>query len=72
MPGYGHCIHTYAGDGNPLPSFHGEPALVPLKGSAQQIADTYWTALNEENKIALLVKTIHRETGESELLVINK
>lgn len=72
LPGFGHCIHTYAGDGNPLPSFQGEPALVPLKGNAQEIALRYWNALNEDNRISLLVKTIGRETGESGLLVINK
>ncbi|WP_426449804.1 IMP cyclohydrolase [Paenibacillus sp. S-38] len=72
LPGYGHCIHTYAGDGNPLPSFQGEPQLVPLANDAQTIAETYWNALNEENRISLLVKTISLETAEAELLVINK
>ncbi|WP_438448107.1 IMP cyclohydrolase [Gorillibacterium sp. sgz5001074] len=72
LPGYGHVIHTYEGDGNPLPSFDGEPKLVPLKGDAKQIADTYWGMLNEENKISLLVKTIRLDDGASELLVINK
>ncbi|CAG7645849.1 IMP cyclohydrolase [Paenibacillus allorhizosphaerae] len=72
LPGLGHCIHTYAGDGNPLPSFQGEPALVPLFDDAQQIADTYWNALNDENKIALLVKTIRLADGAAELLVVNK
>ncbi|CAG7644153.1 hypothetical protein PAESOLCIP111_04636 [Paenibacillus solanacearum] len=72
LPGLGHCIHTYAGDGNPLPSFQGEPALVPLFDDARQIADTYWNALNDENKIALLVKTIRLTDGAAELLVVNK
>jgi IMP cyclohydrolase len=72
LPGFGHCIHTYAQDGNPLPSFQGEPALVPLKGDASQIADAYWNVLNEENRISLLVKTIRLDDGASELLVINK
>ncbi|MCZ8519655.1 MULTISPECIES: IMP cyclohydrolase [Paenibacillus] len=72
LPGYGHCIHTYAGDGNPLPSFQGEPQLVPLANDAQSIAETYWNALNKENRISLLVKTISLETAEAELLVINK
>ncbi|WP_159888195.1 IMP cyclohydrolase [Paenibacillus puerhi] len=72
LPGYGHCIHTYEGDGNPLPSFQGEPALVPLANNAEEIVDMYWNALNEENKISLLVKTIRIEDGASELLVRNK
>lgn len=72
LPGYGHCIHTYVGDGDPLPSFQGEPALVPLAGDARQIADSYWNALNDENKISLLVKTIRVADGASEQLVINK
>lgn len=72
IPGFGHCIHTYAGDGNPLPSFQGEPALVPLQNDVKQIADTYWNILNDENKISLLVKTIRLGSGEAELLIINK
>jgi len=72
LPGYGHCIHTYQGDGNPLPSFQGEPALVPLHDDAAEIAKTYWTALNEENKISLLVKTIRLDNGAAELLIVNK
>lgn len=72
LPGYGHCIHTYAGDGEPLPSFSGEPRLVPLDGAAEEIAKRYWNALNGDNRIALLVKTIRRDSGESKLFVINK
>jgi IMP cyclohydrolase len=72
LPGFGHCIHTYAGDGNPLPSFAGEPQLVPLANDADTIANTYWKALNEENRISLLVKTIDVESGESQLLIVNK
>lgn len=72
LPGFGHCIHTYSADGNPLPSFAGEPQLVPLAGTAEAIAKRYWSMLNEENKISLLVKTINRESGESRLLVLNK
>lgn len=72
LPGFGHCIHTYAGDGNPLPSFQGEPALVPLANDPEQIAGTYWNALNDENKISLLVKSIRLEDGATELLVVNK
>ncbi|WP_163853343.1 IMP cyclohydrolase [Paenibacillus elgii] len=73
LPGYGHCIHTYAGDGNPLPSFQGEPALVPIASDdIWLIADAYWQALNDENRISLLVKTIQIGSGETELLIVNK
>jgi IMP cyclohydrolase len=72
IAGFGHCIHTYEGDGNPLPSFKGEPQLVPLGDSLEEISNTYWNALNDENRISLLVKSIHVETGATELLVRNK
>lgn len=72
VPGFGHCIHTYEGDGNPLPSFQGEPRLMPLVGEPAAIAETYWKRLNADNKISLLVKTIRLADGASEVLVINK
>lgn len=72
LPGFGHCIHTYEGDGNPLPSFTGEPRLVPLRGNAETIANTYWSLLNPDNHISLLVKTIRRNSGETGLVIINK
>lgn len=72
LPGFGHCIHTYEGDGNPLPSFTGEPRLVPLRGDAETIAGTYWSLLDADNRISLLVKTIRRNSGETGLVIINK
>lgn len=72
IAGFGHCIHTYAGDGNPLPSFQGEPVLMPLFDDADQTASFYWERLNEENKISLLVKTIDKSTGEASLRILNK
>lgn len=71
-PGYGYAITTYQQDGNPLPSFEGSPFLVPLKGEASQIAQTYWEALNEANKIALAVKNIDSQTQDSETMILNK
>jgi hypothetical protein len=71
-PGCGHLIHTYIGDGNPLPSFAGEPKLVPLQDDMEATARYYWDKLDEENRIALLVKTIHRHTGATELHIINR
>lgn len=72
IAGIGHCIHTYQGDGEPLPSFTGEPYPVPLGNDAEETARTFWNALNEENRISLLVKTIPLNGGEMELIVINK
>ncbi len=70
--GYGYAVTTYQEDGNPLPSFEGSPFLVPLVGNAQQIATTYWEALNQANRISLAVKTIDPHQQESAILMINK
>ncbi|SFM06918.1 IMP cyclohydrolase-like protein [Paenibacillus sp. 1_12] len=72
LAGYGHCIHTYSEDGDPLPSFQGEPKLVPLYDDIEQTLHAYWDRLNEDNKISLLVKTIQIDNGQTELKVINK
>jgi len=72
IPGFGHFISTYAGDGNPLPSFSGEPQLMPIKNTAQECAETYWNILDSENKVSLLAKSIDRESGSVEISIINK
>lgn len=72
IAGYGHFISTYVGDGNPLPSFAGEPKLAPLFDDAQETANYYWNLLNEDNRISLLVKTIRINDGTTDLTVINK
>ncbi|WP_068776131.1 IMP cyclohydrolase [Paenibacillus sp. FJAT-26967] len=72
IPGVGHCLHTYNGDGDPLPSFSGEPFPVEISGNIDQIADLYWGLLNEENRISLLVKTIDRNNGDTEIVIRNK
>ena len=72
LPGFGHCLHTYAGDGNPVPPFTGEPYLVKVFNDGAENADDYWRLLNEENKVALLVKTIRRADGEAKIKIINK
>lgn len=56
--GLGYGITTYRHDGNPLPPFAGDPLWLPLAGSAEEVADAYWDALDEDNKIALAVKVI--------------
>ncbi|MBF0289068.1 MAG: inosine monophosphate cyclohydrolase [SAR324 cluster bacterium] len=70
--GYGYAVTTYQEDGNPLPSFEGTPFLLPLHGNAQQIADTFWNALNGANKISLAVKTIDPLELQSAILIVNK
>ncbi len=72
VPGIGHCVTTYAGDGDPLPSFDGEPCMLPLRDEVDQTAELYWDALNEENKVSLLVKLIDVEGGRTAVHVINK
>lgn len=72
LAGFGHLIHTYQGDGNPLPSFEGEPKLVPLFDDAEQTLEYYWQRLDEDNKIALLVKTIPVQGGAAAIAIRNK
>jgi IMP cyclohydrolase len=72
VPGIGHCIHTYSGDGSPLPPFAGEPYPVPVPGDADGVAKAYWDVLNEDNKVSLMVKLIDARTGASQVRIINK
>ncbi|HEX9059050.1 MAG TPA: IMP cyclohydrolase [Clostridia bacterium] len=72
IPGFGHCIHTYKEDGNPLPSFAGEPYTLPLFDDINETAQFYWNALNEENKISVLVKFIDVASNEFKSVIINK
>ena len=53
IPGLGHCIHTYSGDGNPLPSFDSEPFIVPLFDDINETANFYWNILNEDNGLVM-------------------
>lgn len=68
--GFGHCITTYQGDGEPPPAFEGEPCLVPLAGDAGQIAHAYLSALDGPNFVALAVKFIPQH-GRSEIVIVN-
>lgn len=68
----GHFIHTYQGDGDPLPSFEGEPKLVSLSGGIDALTDRIWNNLNEENKVSLFVRYIDIETGKYETRIVNK
>ena len=70
--GFGVGLTTYNGDGSPLPSFQGDPLLLPLDGDAGEVLHAYWEALNAENRIALAVKQIPLRGGVSELRVLNR
>lgn len=70
--GEGRYIHTYMGDGNPLPSFAGEPVKVTISGNIEEFSEKLWNALNEENKVSLFVRFIDIATGNYEEKIINK
>ena len=70
--GEGHFIHTYMGDGNPLPSFEGEPKLVAIPDDIDTFADLLWQNLNEDNKGSLFVRYIDIATGKYTSKIINK
>lgn len=72
MPGLGHFIHTYDCDGNPLPSFSGEPERVATDNDIDAFAANLWESLNPENKISLFVRYVNLETGKDESRLINK
>ncbi len=72
VAGEAHFIHTYMGDGNPLPSFAGEPKLVGLEGDIDTFTSLVWENLNEENKVSLFVRYIDIETGKYETRIVNK
>lgn len=69
--GRGHFIHTYQGDGNPLPSFAGEPEVVALGNDLQTLTDTIWNALDADNKVSLFTRTIDLADGETETKIVN-
>lgn len=70
--GEGHFIHTYMGDGNPLPSYEGEPTWVEISGDIDTFTNMVWENLNEENKVSLFVRYIDIATGTYESRIINK
>lgn len=72
VAGEGHYIHTYMGDGNPLPSFEGEPVKVKIETSSiDDFTNEIWSSLNEENKVSLFVRFIDIETGTWESRILN-
>ncbi len=73
LAGRAKFIHTYSGDGNPLPSFEGEPKTLLLPDmDIDSLTDLIWTNLNEDNKVSLFVRYIDIESGETETRIVNK
>ena len=72
VAGEGHFIHTYQCDGDPLPSFEGEPKLVAILDDMKAFTDMLWNSLNEDNKVSLFVRYIDIATGEAESVIVNK
>ena len=70
--GEGHFIHTYMCDGNPLPSFEGEPKLVEIPDDMDAFTEMLWNSLNVENKVSLFVRYIDIATGNYETRIVNK
>ena len=71
--GVAHFIHTYQGDGNPLPSFEGEPERIAMEwADAKSFADVLWEHLNEDNKVSLFVRTINLADGATDTVIINR
>ncbi|WP_312693535.1 IMP cyclohydrolase [Caproiciproducens sp.] len=72
VSGEGHFIHTYQGDGSPLPSFEGEPTLVGISGDIDTFTQTIWDNLFSANKVSLFTRFISLKTGMAETRIINK
>ena len=70
--GEGRLIHTYSGDGDPLPSFGGEPVRVAVEGTVDEFTHALWDTLNEENRISLFVRFVSLKTGLAETRILNK
>ena len=70
--GLGHFLHTYVTDGNPIPTFQGEPERMAVPDSIDLFADQIWNALNAANRISLYIRYTDLKTGETESRLINK
>ena len=70
--GIGHFIHTYECDGNPIPSFYGEPEVLTLPNTAEELAEVVWNNLNADNKVSLFVRAVPLDGGEPTEIIINK
>ena len=72
LPGLGHFLHTYVGDGNPLPTFQGEPERVAIPDDIDEFTSTLWDALNHDNRISLYVRYTDLATGKEDNRLINQ
>lgn len=72
LKGIGHFIHTYKCDGNPIPSFSGEPEEIALPDTAEELADLLWNSLNESNKVSLYVRSVPLDGSNPTEIVMNK
>jgi IMP cyclohydrolase len=70
--GIGHFIHTYECDGNPIPSFYGEPEVVILPNTAEELAELVWENLNEDNKVSLFIRTVSLTDLKATEIIVNK
>lgn len=71
-PGLGYGLTTYMGDGSPLPPFQGDPLLLPLTGSPQEVLEAYWEALDADNRVSLAVKFVGETGALEDLLIRNR
>jgi len=71
-PGIGYGLTTYMGDGNPLPTFVGDPLLLPIGATPEDTLDRYWNALDEDNRISIAVKEIAADGSASRIVIRNK
>ncbi len=72
LNGVGHIIHTYKCDGNPIPSFEGEPKRIEINEDIDNFTDTLWNSLNEDNKVSLFVRYVDLLTHEVKTKIVNK
>ncbi len=72
IAGEGRFIHTYMGDGSPLPSFEGEPKLIGIPDDIDEFTNGLWGSLNEDNKVSLFVRYIDLATGDTDTRIVNK
>ncbi len=72
IAGQGHFIHTYRCDGDPIPSFEGEPLQVGIDGDIDSFTNNIWQSLNEDNKVSLFVRYIDIKNGKTDSRIVNK
>ena len=70
--GEGRLIHTYLGDGDPLPSYEGEPELLDIGGNIDRFTQTVWESLNKDNRVSLFTRFISLKTGETDSRIVNR